>query len=189
MSRKREARRDKRHELARQLGVASADVDEHRHLQERARVSRPVLRVVQHAPAGGLLGRLFSRPEHLVLALFLVDSQGARLLDVVALDAGERRLDKLTYHRPAHFVLVALSAREPAPLVAAIASATLLLDDLPVDAVAIASAGWEAPRRVSIGGLATPFVGAAVSVRGVARVAERVQLPLLRSTATVEIEV
>ncbi len=189
MSRKREARREKRHELARQLGVAAGEVDDHRHLQEHARVCRPVLRVVSHVPRGGVFGRLWSRPGHLVLALFLVDSKGARLLDVSALDAGERRLDKLTYHRPAHFVLVAITAPDPAPLVAAIPSATLLVDDRPIGDATLASAAWETPRRARIGGLPIACTGVVLSVRGVARVDERVALPLLRSTATVELEV
>lgn len=188
MSRKREAQREKRHELARQLGVASAEVDEHRHLQERARVCRPVLRVVANEPNGGALRRLFAKPSHLVLALYLVDSNGARLLAACALDSGEHHLDKLTYHRPAHFVLVALDAREPEPLVKALADAALTLDGIAVGDAALAAADWEKPRAVRVGGLAAPLRGGAVSLRGVGRVAERLVLPLERSAPVVEVE-
>lgn len=188
MSRKREAQREKRHELARQLGVASAEVDEHRHLQERARVCRPVLRVISNEPTGGALRRLFAKPAHLVLALYLVDSKGAQLLAAAALDAGERHLDKLTYHRPAHFVLVAFDVRDSEPLVMELASAALTLDGIAIGDAALAAADWEKPRAVQIGGLAAPLRGGAVSLRGVGRVAERLVLPLERSAPVVEVE-
>ncbi|MCC7074184.1 MAG: hypothetical protein IT383_22935 [Deltaproteobacteria bacterium] len=188
MSRKRQAQRDKRHELARQLGVASAEVDEHRALQENARVCRPLLRVLAHEPSGGMLRRLWARPTSLVLALSLVDSSGARLLGTVATERGELRIDKLTYHRPAHFLLVALGARDGAALVDELTRATLTLDGRPLADPVFASASWEAPRAVRVGGLAAPCTGAAVSVRGVGRVATRVVLPLPHSRATVAIE-
>ena len=189
MSRKREAQREKRHELARQLGVAATDVDTHHHLQEHARVCRPALRVVAHEQTGGVLRRLVTRPERLVLALWLVDAKGARLLDVAALEAGERRLDKLTYQRPAHFVLVALTALDPGALVGELPGAALTLDGLRLDDASIASAAWEVPRQVTVARLRAPLVGAAVSVRGVGRVEQRFVLPLARSRATVEVEV
>lgn len=190
MSRKREAQREKRHELARQLGVGSAEVDHHRHLAENARVTRPVLRVVALEPRGGVLTRRFSRPERLVVALFLVDSKGAHLLHAQVLEEGERQLDKLTYHRPAHFVVVAFTARDPEPCIAALSSgAALTLDEHRIDDGALAASDWERPRPVRLGGLPGAVRGAAVSVRGVARVSEQWVLPLERCAPTVELEV
>lgn len=189
MSRKREAQREKRHELARQLGVAAAEVGAHRKLQEDARVCRPVVRVLAHERTGGALRRMLARPERLVVALYLVEAKGARLLDVGALEAGERNIEKLTYHRPARFVLVALASHDPEALVAELGSAVPRLDQLALEDAALASAEWEAPRAVRIDGLTAGYAGAAVCVRGVARVEQRFVLPLPHSRATVEIEV
>lgn len=189
MSRKRETQREKRRELARQLDVTGAEVGDHRHLQEHARTCRPVLRVIAHEATGGALRKLLARPERLVLALFLVEAKGARLLDVAALEHGERRLDKLTYHRPAHFLLVALASDAPEGLVAELTGATLTLDGRELADPSFAAAEWETGRAVRVGGLRAELAGAAVSVRGVGRVEERVVLPLPRSRATVEVEV
>lgn len=189
MSRKREAQREKRHELARQLGVGSAEVEEHRHLQEHARVCRPVVRVVAHEQAGGALRRLLGRPERLVLALYLVDAKGARLLDVAALQAGERRLEKLTYHRPARFVLLAIACHDPDVLVAELQHLTPTLDGHALEDPALATGDWEVPRVVKVGGLSAPRTGGAVCVRGVGRVERRYELPLPHSRANVEVEV
>lgn len=189
MSRKREVQREKRKEMARQLGVATGEVEEHRALQENARVCRPVLRVLGRAPAGGLLGRLFSRAEPLVLALYLVDGQGAHLLYSGALEKGEVRLEKLTYHRPARFVLVACTVRQPGDVVAALPQASLHVDGMPLTAPALASEDWEHPRAVQLSGLAGATRGAVVCVRGIARACERAVLPLPPLAPTVEIEI
>lgn len=189
MSRKRQAQREKRHELARQLGVATADVDEHRALRENARVCRPLLRVLAHEHTGGLLRRVWRQRDALVLALYLVEAKGARLLGAAALESGELAIDKLTYHRPAHFVLVALGAKDAGALVEELKGAALTLDERPLADPLFASEEWETARAVRVGGLAAPHQGAAVSVRGVGRVEARVVLPLPHSRATVEIEV
>ena len=74
MSRDREAQRKKKAELARQLGVGRAGVEERKELEERERVTRPAMRLLARMPAGGLLRRLVDRQrEVLVLALYLVE--------------------------------------------------------------------------------------------------------------------
>lgn len=188
MSRKREAQREKRHELARQLGVSAAEVEEHRHLQENARVSRPVLRCLGFEARGGVLKRLFGPKDALVVALYLVEPRGPRLLHAAALVEGEVRLDKLSYHRPAHFLLLAFPARDAAATLAALPAASLTLDGLALGDPALARAEWEQPRSAELGGLTTASRGAALSLRGVARLAERIVLPLEPRAPVLEVE-
>src|SRR5262245_20993395 len=135
MSRERERQRKKRDELARQLGVGRAQADEQKHLQENERVTRPAVRLVARAPAGGLLRRPLDREEPLVLALFLVEAKGARMVKAVPLVDGERHeLGKVVYHRPAHFLVVVIPALEPAALVEKLSA------DVRIDGHALASA-------------------------------------------------
>jgi hypothetical protein len=166
MSRRREEKRTKEKELARQLGDADVDADT---LKDRARVSRPVLRTL--SVKRGVLNKLFSRKEHLVLALFLVDSKGAHKLACVVLDEGEHHVDKVTYHRPAHFVLVAWMAEDASGI-----------DSFAVDQL---SAEDEKPRAVSVG----EKRGVAFSIRGVGRVEARHSIELESGSAVIEVEV
>ena len=188
MSRKREAQREKRHELARQLGVSALEVQEHRHLQENARVTRPVLRCLGFEARGGVLKRMFGAKHTVLVALYLVEPRGARLLHAAALTEGEVRLDKLSYHRPAHFLLVAFPVRDAAADLAALPAAPLTIDGLALDDPALASAGWERPRSAQLGGLPVATLGAALCLRGMARVAERIVLPLDPRAPVLEVE-
>jgi hypothetical protein len=165
MSRRREEKRTKDKELARQLGDADVDADT---LKDRARVSRPVLRTL--SVKRGLLGKLFSRNEHLVIALFLVDSKGAHSLACVVLDEGEHHVDKITYHRPAHFVVVAWMAEDASKI------------EFAADQF---SAEDETPRAVTLG----EKRGVAFSIRGIGRVETRHEIALHNATVVIEVEV
>lgn len=188
MSRDREQQRKQRSELARQLGVGRADVDERKDLKENERVSRPVLRLVSRTPKGWLR-RLLQRDEALVLACYLVEGRGARLVQALVLDGERHELAKLTYRRPAHFVLLLLAAAEPAPLLAALATASVRLDDVDLASELLASAQWEVARRVRVDALPAVRVGAAVSIRGIGRSASRHEFPLENCVATIDVEI
>jgi hypothetical protein len=179
MSRDREEKRKKKAELARQLGVSKGDVDEHKDLAERERVTRPAVQLLERK--AGFLSRLISREDDLVLALFLVELRRARLIKAFALDDMRHELGKVTYHRPAHFVVVVFASENvPASF-----------DALRIDGHEVASeaiAAWETPRAVRIEGVAGVTKGAAVSMRGIARVEAKHDFPLEKSTATVAVE-
>lgn len=196
MSRDRENKRKKRDELARQLGVGRADVEQQRDLETRERVSRPAVRLVAQKPVG-ILRRLLDRTDPLVVAVYLVEQKGPRLLEVIVLSKERHQLAKVTYHRPAHFIVVALAVPDAATaslLVDALSTSpatakALLVDGEELSSPAFATAAWEVPRRARIDGLLETRVGAALSIRGVARSAVRHALPLERTTATIEIEI
>ena len=180
MSRDREEKRKKKAELARQLGVSKADVDEHKELAERERVTRPAIQLVERKAS--FLKRLISREAELVLALFLVEQRRARLIKAFALGDVRHELGKVTYHRPAHFVVVVFASE----------SVPSSFDALRIDGHDVANeaiAAWEKPRAVRIEGVEAVTKGAAVSVRGIARVVVKLEFPLEKSTATIAIEI
>lgn len=184
MSRDREEKRKKKAELARQLGVSKASVDEHKDLAERERVTRPTVQLVERKASGNFLKRLVTSDEDLVFALFLVERRGARLLGAFEIDDVKHELGKVTYHRPAHFVAVVFP-RESVPA----SFDAIRIDGHAVADAALAAADWEKPRAVRIEGIEGVSTGAAVSLRGVARIEAKVAFPLEKSTATIAIEV
>ena len=68
MSRKRDEKRKKQKELARQMGVKKGEVSEHHYLQEKERVTRPELRLVTREKAGGLKGLFAGKARPLFAA-------------------------------------------------------------------------------------------------------------------------
>ena len=126
MSRKRQAKKEKRAELARQLGVDVNAVDDKQlALQSRARVSRFVatpiaLRVVERPK--GMRALLVGQVEPSVwLSVFLVDGHGVKHVGVqrwrfartqkgqreVAIQEAPKLAQELRYERPAHFIVIA----------------------------------------------------------------------------------
>lgn len=174
MSRDREEKRKKKAELARQLGVSKADVDEHKDLADRERVTRPAIQLVERKAS--FLKRLMGS-EDLVLALFLVEQRRARLIKAFLLRDVRHELGKVTYHRPAHFFVVVF-ASESVPS----------LDALRIDGYEVANealVAWETPRAVRIDGVDGVTKGAAVSMRGIARVEAKLDFGM----ATIAIEI
>ena len=117
MSRKREEQRDKKRELARQMGVAGKEVpskllENERVTEPRLKASLEVLRIKR-----GLFKR--AQPATLVVGLYLKDPGGTRFLGLLrapcTLENGSVSLPKVDdglveqvrYRRPGRFVLVA----------------------------------------------------------------------------------
>lgn len=180
MSRDREEKRKKKAELARQLGVSKADVDEHKDLADRERVTRPAIQFVERSTS--FFKRLIAREDDLVLALFLVEQRRARLIKAFLLGDVRHELGKVTYHRPAHFIVVVFaSERVPSSF-----------DALRIDGHEVANealAGRETPRAVRIDGVDGVTKGAAVSIRGIARVEAKHDFPLEKRVTTIAIEI
>jgi hypothetical protein len=187
MSRERERQRKKRSELARQLGVTRGELADGGAIEQRERVTRPALQL-QSRNSTGLLGRLHKELP-LVAALYLVDAKGARLVRALVLDGDRQEIEKLVYRRPAHFIIVLLETGDPGAVINGFATAQLRLDDLDLASDAFASAEWEVARRVRVAGLKGEHSGAALSIRGVTRVAARHEFPLERCIATLSIEI
>ena len=182
MSRDREEKRKKKTELARQLGVSKSEVDDHKDLAERERVTRPAVQLIEQKSRGNFLKRLVASNDDLVLALFLVEQRRARLIKAFALNDVRHELGKVTYHRPAHFVVVVF-ARGSVPS---------SFEALRVDGHEIANeslTAWETPRAARIDGIEGVTKGAVVSMRGVARVEAKHDFPLEKTTATIAIEI
>ncbi len=208
MSRKRDEQREKRRELARQVGVKGSDVPEA--LLANERVTEPSLKgslSVQQARRGW-----FKRAGPLAVhaALFVVDGAGARLArlwsarghidrvpgDIPLTLAETRGDDVIRYRRPGHFVVVVLltegvSAADAVRHAAALADAATLRVVVngksfgPGDS---AIARWETPKAASIesGGAAlvdvtaVQFLAAAVAgIPAAHRVQEIVAVPLV----------
>jgi hypothetical protein len=174
MSRDREEKRKKKAELARQLGVSKAEVDDHKDLAERERVTRPAVQLVSRK--AGFLSRLLSRDDDIVFALFLVEQRRARLIKAFVLGDTRHELGKIVYHRPAHFVVVVFPG-EAVP-------SSIVIEEHDISSEALAS--WETPRAVNVQGVGK---GALVSIRGVARVEAKHDFPLEKGTATIAIEI
>jgi hypothetical protein len=191
VSRKREDRRKKKAEMARQLGVSASEVDSHHHLQERERVTRPELRLVElHGPPG-LRSLVAGRRPDVVIALFVVETRGPRLVGALKLGDKAHQLERLSYTRPAHFVLLATATKDSSSVLASFPTdnSALKLSDLALDAPDFASNEWEEAREVEITGLPGATTGAAMSLHGVGRSAVTAELPLGKWTALVEVSV
>ncbi len=208
MSRKREKAKESKRELARQLGVPVDEVPDT--LREHARVSAPTLRPTLHVvqDGRGLLRR--AGPVAVHLALYLVDSSGARSVRrqtlagappkkipgdaVLSLVTGSDEATRVTYARPAHFLLVALvteGATDEERLAHgdAVADASGLRirvgsDSYAPGATAFAADRFERPHVVELhrGAGQSPIAGAVraaaaiLSLPGVHRAKERVDL-------------
>lgn len=190
MSRKREERRKKKAELARQLGVAASEVDAHHHLQENERVTRPELRLLELRSPGGVRGLLAGRRPDVVVAVYVVEAGGARLVGTQRLAERKQQLARLSYTRPAHFLVAALATTDAPTAIDALqaAGASVQIDGHAVDSPSFADAQWETARAASLGGVEGVTTCAAVSVRGVGRSAVTAELPLGRWTAAVELK-
>lgn len=182
MSRKREEKREQKRELARQLGVAGKDVPTS--LLEHERVCEPKLVVDGLDVAVRKRGFFESKvPLVVVVGLFVVDrtaaKTGARLVRQVRCDVGvvsagvsvdvSKKADvvgdeRVRYHRPGHFVVVALAAEA---VEAAAFDVSVLAG---VDAAAIAADG----ALVVVGA----FAAAGVVVDAVTTVKEALVVPL-----------
>lgn len=190
MSRERERKRQKKDELARQLAGQNVDGDK---IAERARTTRPALHLLQRTPTQGLLRRLLTKESPLTATLFLVDGKGARAVASITLDDRRHELAKVSYHRPAHFVLVVVPGVAGVAGVAAVpASATV--DGIALGDAQLAAVEWEQPRAVRVAGLdgadtGGVVSGAVVSLRGVARIEARLEFPLEDCVATILVEV
>ena len=183
MSRKREEKREQKRERARQLGVAGKDVPSS--LLEHERVCEPKLVVDALDVAVRKRGFFESKvPLVVVVGLFVVDrtaaKTGARLVRQVRCDVGvvsagvsvdvSKKADvvgdeRVRYHRPGHFVVVALAAEAAAE--AAAFDVSVLAG---VDAAAIATDG----ALVVVGA----FAAAGVVVDAVTTVKEALVVPL-----------
>ncbi len=121
MSRKRQRRREKDDEMARQLGVKTLD-EKARELVAKGRVGHVELRprsLRVTADTDGFLAKRRKRVLHCGVSAYLVDGHGVHLVTqqifetevpkgdgVVALDAIGRTKQDVRYERPAHFVVV-----------------------------------------------------------------------------------
>jgi hypothetical protein len=128
MSRKRREKKEKKAEMARQLGVKPGELDDKaKDLMAKGRVghfrARP-LSVKKKAGGGGVLSRLLGGKLHLGLAAFLVDGHGVRRVSfgqwdapwpkggaqATELDGAAKIEEDVRYERPAHFVVVLATA-------------------------------------------------------------------------------
>lgn len=205
MSRKRQQRKAKHTELARQLGVSRGDLaDAGQALTAKGRVGQLVVRCqsLEVLEEAGAIGRVLGkRPLRAVaVAAFLVDGHGASSLGAARWTFGDgakgapllpiesAKLEaKPRYERPAHFVIVLAATEADADLSEALSSDGLQLlsasgDAIGVDDDNLADAAWETPRIVGLGragGALDGILGAAaVSVPGVHRARHALAFPL-----------
>jgi hypothetical protein len=161
VSRKREEKREQKRELARQLGVAGKDVPSS--LLEHERVCEPKLVVDALDVAVRKRGFFEAKvPLVVVVGLFVVDrtaaKTGARLVRQARVDVGvvsagvsvdvAKKADvvgdeRVRYHRPGHFVVVAVAAEAAvdAGVLAGVDAAAIATDGALVVAGAFAAAG------------------------------------------------
>jgi hypothetical protein len=178
MSRKRKEKKSKQKELARQLGVSRAEAGEQHQLQEKERVTRPELKLVELEKAGGLKGLLASKPE-VAVAVYVVEASRTRLAGAAALGEKRVQLEKISYSRPAHIVVVACAGKGAAEALEARGP------DVGLPLGEMGTAEWEAPRAVALDlGKAS-----AVSVRGVDRTAQTLRFDLGGYRAVIEVKV
>jgi hypothetical protein len=189
MSRKREEKRRKKAEMERQLGDAAADVDTAR-LRERERVTTPELRLAELRSPGGLRGLLTGGPPAVVVAVYVVEASGARLIDAVEVGERKQRLERVSYTRPAHFLLIAVTTRDADATSSALASAgaSAHIDGEPLDSGGFREEAWETPRVAKLDGVEGHADCAALSVPGVGRAMLTTELTLGRATAVLEMK-
>lgn len=205
MSRKRQQRKAKQTELARQLGVSRGEVaDKAEALTSKSRVGQLLVRCerLEVVERVGVLGRMLGKRSlrTLCAAGFVVDGHGANHLGSVRWDFGEgakgARLEpvaggkleaKPRYERPAHFVIVLAATSPDSGVMDHLASADLQLlsasgDAIGVDDANLADAAWETPRMVGLGKRGHSLDGvlsaAAVSIPGVHRARHTLAFPL-----------
>lgn len=211
MSRKREEQRDKKRELARQMGVAGKEVpskllENERVTEPRLKASLEVLRIKR-----GLFKR--AQPATLVVGLYLKDPGGTRFLGLLrapcTLEKGSVSLPKVDdglveqvrYRRPGSFILVAALVESAdddvhdalvAALEGAVTTDCLIGAAGPATVASFASSTTSTSVQLQLEGADGLLAVAVVSVPAADRVKQVFALPLKsaddRLAATVDVD-
>jgi len=216
MSRKREQRRQKDTELARQLGLKRSELEERGDaLLQKPRAGHLVLtaRSLLVDSEAGAVGRLFGKRTLRAVAasVFLVDGHGPHHLGTeswkfVAAPEGTLLVPetktvleaKRRYERPAHFVVVVAGGVADARFSPVLDDPSRLRlvsmsgDRIAVDDRLLADAAWETPRALSLGDSdGSPLEGvtsaAAVSSPGVHRSQRTLVFPLVSTDGAYQV--
>jgi hypothetical protein len=189
MGKKRREKKEKRAELARQLGKkADALSDKEKALMGKSRVghffARPLSIQLEEGP-DGVLSKLLGGRLELHLSVFLVDGHGIRKMvagewnaalpkksaGAVTLEGASKLEEEIRYERPAHFVALVtpdMLSDEPEKLMLkATDGGEDEKDFVPLADKRLSHSRWEKARSVMVKGEAGEFSGAAITLSGV----------------------